>query len=490
MTRRSLARLCTGAVALALLLVAPAYGQETAAPEVIYPVDNFGPGTTWLCADFFGLMVPALLLALCGIMWWRATNAQDAETARFSAKMILVVHGVFLLRLLPYEMERFCGHVGWATVTGCEPTRERVRARENMPGFWVYKNRLTVRGGSAGDDFETVDYVQAERSVDKKGVVTYPSAVHVGSRLTVYYVPGLGREFAAIGDRATLSFPVATIMLALMVGMADFFALFALFATAGDEVEAKRPRRHHKAGHFYLGSHGYVSPGRMTDALEPRLGLQASGSTFLTTRFDGVVGPDARRACVDFTADAMTKGTRSGSGYWVRFEVGGKNLPDARIVRGAHAPKVLPRTPHAARDAFERGGARARALVQEILEDFETPWLQLEPDKLVAAVPIERLEPDQYRDLLDRLAELAGRLERRAVTLHHLKIEALALPGTSAVGRCSYCHADVTGHEPELVSCARCRTVLHEACWKDCVDHVGHCPLLGCDSTSVERGPT
>jgi hypothetical protein len=484
-------------MALAGLLAAPAYGQETAAAELLSPADCFGPGGTWIWADFFGIWVPLALLALCAFMWWRAANADDAGDAKLSATFVLIVHGVFLLRLVPYEIHRFCGRVGWATVTGCERTREWVRDDPDTGhGHYVYRDRLTVRGGSAGEDFETVDYVSTKRSVDRHGFVTHLSVVHIGERLTVFYVPGLGRDFAMVGDRAMLGWPVATGMLAIMVGMVDFFAVFCLFAPAKRAAVTRRLRRHPKRERepsqdaFTLGSVGYASRAALVDALEKRLGLRASGNTFLKTRFAGEVGPDARRACVAFDCGVTQESEEWLSGHSVRFEVGGRNLPDARIVRGTHAPKVLPRTPHAAREAFERGGARARTLVQEILERFETPYLQLEPDKVVATVPIARLEPDHYRDLLDLLAELAGCLERRIVQLHRLGTDALALPGASAVGRCSYCHADVTGHELDLVSCARCRTVLHEACWKDCLGHIGHCPLLGCDSTSVARGPT
>jgi hypothetical protein len=466
MTRRSLACLCTGVLAFAVLLVAPAYGEEPAIDKVLYPFDNAGPEWTWVLADFFGLYLPLVYLVACAVRW-----RSDRAAAKTVAIVVLVVHGLFQLFLIPHQIERFRGRVTVGTVIQSQHDERWVHGRRRDRGYIESWNQLVVHCVAKGGVFDTYEAVDVD--------------IHVGEHMPIYYVPGWGAGWAMAGDRPTLSWPVARGAFALLVGMLEALFAFAFLLSPPWE-DATRPRRPERKHQLTLGSTGYENLSSLVEAVKLELGFSSTGTTFMETRFQGAVGPDVRRACIDFYGARENPGEPTRT--FARFTVSGQNLPSARIVEGERSPLVLPRTPQAAREAFQRGGARARWLVEEILE--QTACLELERDRVVATVPIARLELDRYRSLIERMSELAGCLERRLVTLQRLGISVLALPGVSAAARCAYCHADVTGQEPDLVSCAGCRTVLHEACWKDCIDDAGRCPLLGCESTSVARGST
>jgi hypothetical protein len=89
------------------------------------------------------------------------------------------------------------------------------------------------------------------------------------------------------------------------------------------------------------------------------------------------------------------------------------------------------------------------------------------------------------RALFERAARLARRLQRIPLEVVVLGNRTrLAFPGLSKAARCAYCHADVSGEEPDLVACETCSTIAHEACW----DELGRCPVMGCAGRSRERG--
>lgn len=96
---------------------------------------------------------------------------------------------------------------------------------------------------------------------------------------------------------------------------------------------------------------------------------------------------------------------------------------------------------------------------------------------------VQRLDPKNAAALLARLDELAKVLE--GVPLHVVTLggERRAERNASGSPRCAWCHADITGSEPDLVACEKCATVLHESCWAE----QGGCPVMGCASKTAER---
>jgi len=89
--------------------------------------------------------------------------------------------------------------------------------------------------------------------------------------------------------------------------------------------------------------------------------------------------------------------------------------------------------------------------------------------------------------LLSTLADIARAFDPIGIRVKVLGDRELrALRGAGGEARCSYCHDNVTGVEPDLVACTACSTVLHDACWKD----LGRCPVLGCTGSVPERART
>lgn len=115
-------------------------------------------------------------------------------------------------------------------------------------------------------------------------------------------------------------------------------------------------------------------------------------------------------------------------------------------------------------------------------EDFSVQSLLLWDGKLRATVK-KRIAGSRLPVLLSLLDEIVGAFEPVPVKVTVLGGERRALLGLSGNPRCSYCHADVTGEETDLVACALCRTILHDGCWRE---H-GHCPVLGCTGQEPER---
>jgi hypothetical protein len=105
--------------------------------------------------------------------------------------------------------------------------------------------------------------------------------------------------------------------------------------------------------------------------------------------------------------------------------------------------------------------------------------------KLRAHVPLTELELADYPRLLVLLDRIVRAFEPVSIPVKVLGGERRALADASGATRCSYCHDHVTGAEPDLIACAACGTVLHEACWNE---H-GRCPLLGCPGAKPERAP-
>ncbi len=81
---------------------------------------------------------------------------------------------------------------------------------------------------------------------------------------------------------------------------------------------------------------------------------------------------------------------------------------------------------------------------------------------------------ERIREILAALDAVAAAYSRRP-EIAGLVERYLWLEGSSP--RCPYCHVDLQEGETGLTSCARCKTVHHEACF---AEH-GGCTLLGCN---------
>ncbi len=137
------------------------------------------------------------------------------------------------------------------------------------------------------------------------------------------------------------------------------------------------------------------------------------------------------------------------------------------------------------RARFENTLARVPALKTSIDEAFAlgVEHLLLWEGELRADAT--HLRREDYPVLLRVLADIARTFDPIGIRVQVLGDRELrAIRGANGDARCSYCHDHVTGAEPDLVACAACNTVLHDACWKE----LGRCPVLGCSGSVPERG--
>jgi Prokaryotic RING finger family 1 len=109
--------------------------------------------------------------------------------------------------------------------------------------------------------------------------------------------------------------------------------------------------------------------------------------------------------------------------------------------------------------------------------------LSFEGSSVTATVRTSRIHPDEYLEMLRLLEQAASLFDRVLLNVRVLGGVRAALVDEKGTLRCAYCHAGLTGDEDALVACERCRTVLHEGCWKE----NGHCPVLGCSGREPER---
>jgi hypothetical protein len=142
---------------------------------------------------------------------------------------------------------------------------------------------------------------------------------------------------------------------------------------------------------------------------------------------------------------------------------------------------TAPRKGDAARVAASES---ARQAIARAFDEYHVTRFEVGGGELSALVPHERVPEVDPAALLTLLERVAPSFERVPLRVSVLGGERPALVSGSSP-RCSYCHADVTGAEPDLVACGSCRTILHEGCWAE----LGHCPVLGCIGKEPERGP-
>jgi hypothetical protein len=140
-------------------------------------------------------------------------------------------------------------------------------------------------------------------------------------------------------------------------------------------------------------------------------------------------------------------------------------------------------------------GAELKAVVTRLFDGFGATQLDttfkpflykhrhLFEERGVLRARLPKMKEGDALPLARKLAELAAILE--GVPLHVISLGGERRAERSSAGspRCAWCHADITGSEPDLVACRHCSTVLHEGCWAE----QGGCPTMGCGSKEAER---
>ncbi|MEZ0228313.1 MAG: hypothetical protein ACAI25_06785 [Planctomycetota bacterium] len=134
----------------------------------------------------------------------------------------------------------------------------------------------------------------------------------------------------------------------------------------------------------------------------------------------------------------------------------------------------------------ERGAIKDRLFSHAgdaLTEPLATLLYRLGADEVIArngrlgvSFTIRDMLVERLRDVLDTLDAVAAAYARRPEVVGLVE-RYLWLEGSSP--RCPYCHVDLLEGETGLTSCARCKTVHHEACF---AEH-GGCTLLGCNCT-------
>ncbi len=233
---------------------------------------------------------------------------------------------------------------------------------------------------------------------------------------------------------------------------------------------------------------------RFLESLAERLELENRAGD----RLEGRLDPDDREASVDFLD--------SGKGVVATFAVEVRAAPRmrftlenarTRLAKALGSVREIEVGDRVFDDTFlievkeERVArhhlARGHALRDKILEVFSTyevESLEVKKKHLEARIPVTALRKKRdYARLLQLLAATARAFDRVGIKVKVLGGERLALAGAHGNARCAYCHADLSGDEPDLVACEECGTVLHDGCWSE----LGRCPLLGCSGSAPER---
>lgn len=129
-------------------------------------------------------------------------------------------------------------------------------------------------------------------------------------------------------------------------------------------------------------------------------------------------------------------------------------------------------------------GKELRREIAEVFERFGVTRLALGAGELAVELPVAAMPPRSWREVIVYLDRAAALVETKPLKVKALEGERNAACDESGSLRCVYCRDAVTGEEPDLVACDRCRTVVHDACWSE---H-GACPVLGCEGQVRERG--
>jgi hypothetical protein len=208
--------------------------------------------------------------------------------------------------------------------------------------------------------------------------------------------------------------------------------------------------------------HGKLADGREASVIFREI-LFGTGAATADGEFESdlsVDAPDAPRLSV--TRDNWA----TKLGRWLPGERAPGKL-DERLAVDAKSPS--------AKEALEK--TALRRAITETFDHFGVKALAFEHGRVRATVNATVLRHDRYRPLIDLLAAIARSFEGVPLGMGPFGLVRRALKTATGKPRCSYCHADVTGSEPDLVACEKCATVLHDGCFRE----LRHCPVLGCE---------
>ncbi len=124
----------------------------------------------------------------------------------------------------------------------------------------------------------------------------------------------------------------------------------------------------------------------------------------------------------------------------------------------------------------------ARAAITRIF-DCGAGELRFEDRDIVVIAPTKAIEARDYGKVLEALAKLSSLLDSQPLKVSVLGGVRRGHVDEKGKIRCPYCRENITGDEPDLVACEKCKSVVHDECWHE---HDG-CPLLGCEGGAVER---
>jgi hypothetical protein len=231
-------------------------------------------------------------------------------------------------------------------------------------------------------------------------------------------------------------------------------------------------------------------PARLLETLGPLLGLRGAKA------LSGALA-DGRRARVSFVLSPSGRGrvlharvavaALDAPRLTVTLETWrsrlGKLLGRTREIEvgdEAFDRRFLLETPEPERVARALGRRELRDATEAAFTRYRVETLELDRGEMVATVRADALTPERYRELILLLSAAARTLDRVPVRVRVVgqegREDAFGLCGQHAAVRCSYCHGDVTGEEPDLAVCRLCHTVIHDGCFQE----LGRCPLLGC----------
>jgi hypothetical protein len=127
-----------------------------------------------------------------------------------------------------------------------------------------------------------------------------------------------------------------------------------------------------------------------------------------------------------------------------------------------------------------------RAVTTKLFDDFKIIELAIREGSLTAELDVDSTDPERYPLILELLDQGARSLDRKEVAVAVFEGKRKAIVDAQGTIVCPFCRENLTGTEPSLVSCERCQTVVHAACWDE---HKG-CPVFGCAGTTPERART
>ncbi len=233
-----------------------------------------------------------------------------------------------------------------------------------------------------------------------------------------------------------------------------------------------------------LGSTKYASIEELTDDLLRRIGF-ASPIVIRAARLDklrieGAIPQGKRRASVSFFA---TPSLRWNTKH-VRFQ-----LEVDRVVKASFRPNWFKGflTGTTDQERVNRAFAHDPGMREALETLFRTHSIEhvlIWDGKVHATARLASVGPEEYLTILRLLDRIAASFEPVRLNVRVLGGERRAHGGMTGEARCGFCHDHVTGEEPDLVACALCGTVLHDACWNE----LGRCPVLGCTGVKPERG--